>query len=477
MTPDAIPPAVPAPLVAPGPRPEAPPLSTMAPPVAPGLWGEPPGLALPIPPGSPAAKLAQSADRDAFLRGVSDWRALLHDWQFWADPRQLPPPGDWRVWLMMAGRGFGKTRTGAEWVRAAAERDGALRIALVGATLQEARAVMVEGESGILAVSPPATRPRWEPSRGRLVWRSGAQAFVYSGENPEGLRGPQHHLAWCDELAKWAYPQAAWDILAMGMRLGNHPRTLVTTTPRPIALLEALRDAAGTVTVTGRTADNKLLPPAFLAAMARDYAGTRIGRQELDGELIGDVPGALWSRAMLEACRVRCLPAVTRVVVGVDPPAGIGGDACGIVAVALGEDGGGYVVEDASLHGASPEGWARAVAECAARTGADRVVAEANNGGAMVRSVLAAADAAMPIALVHAAHGKVARAEPVAALYEGGRVHHLGAFPALEDEMCGLISGGGYAGPGRSPDRADALVWALSELLLRPQRLASVRRL
>lgn len=426
---------------------------------------------------SPAARLARSPERDAVLRDVSDWRGLLHDWGFWADPRQLPPPGDWRVWLMMAGRGFGKTRTGAEWVRARAERDGALRIALVGATLLEARAVMVEGDSGILAVSPPATRPRWEPSRGRLVWRSGAQAFVYSGENPEGLRGPQHHLAWCDELAKWAYPQATWDTLAMTMRLGDRPRTLVTTTPRPLALLKALRAAEDTVTVTGRTADNALLPPAFLAAMERDYAGTRTGRQELDGELIDDVPGALWTRAMLEGCRVRALPVIARVVVAVDPPAGIGGDACGIVAVALGEDGTGYVVDDASLHGATPEGWARAVADCAHRNGADRVVAEANNGGAMVRSVLAAADAAMPITLVHASHGKVARAEPVAALYEAGRVRHVGAFPALEDEMCGLISGGGYEGPGRSPDRADALVWALSALMLGNRRQATVRRL
>lgn len=427
--------------------------------------------------GSPAAQLARSGQAQAMLAGVGDWRALLHDWRFWADPRQLPPPGDWRVWLMMAGRGFGKTRAGAEWVRGVAEADGNARIALVGATIGEVRRVMIEGESGILAVSPPATRPRWEPSNGRLLWRSGARAFCYSGENPDALRGPQHSHAWGDEIAKWAYPQESWDMLAMGLRVGVRPRMLLTTTPRPIGVLKLLRGAADTVTVTGRTRDNRFLPDSFIAAMEADYGGTRLGRQELDGELIEDLPGALWTREMIEACRVRAAPPATRVVVAVDPSASIGGDACGIVAVAMGEDGLGYVIEDATVTGASPEGWARAVALCAARHGADRVVAEANNGGAMVKSVLAAADAAMPVALVHAAHGKVARAEPVATLYEGGRVRHVGAFPALEDQLCGLIAGGGYDGPGRSPDRADALVWGLSELMLRSRGQAAIRHL
>lgn len=424
---------------------------------------------------SKAARLARADDRARLLRGVTDWRALLADWRFWADPRQLPPPGNWRVWLMLAGRGFGKTRTGAEWVRARAEGDGRLRIALVGATAAEARRVMVEGESGLLAIAPAATRPKWEPSRGRLTWRSGAQAFIYSGENPEGLRGPQHHLAWGDELAKWAYPQATWDNLAMTMRLGERPQTLVTTTPRPLALLRALKAAPDTVTVTGRTIENRLLPAAFLAAMQADYGGTRLGRQELDGELIDDLAGALWSRALIEASRVRACPALRRAVVAVDPPAGTQGDACGIVAVGLGRDGIGYVIEDASIARATPETWARAVAACALRHGADRVVAEANNGGAMVKAVLIAADAAMPVSLVHASRGKTARAEPVAALYEAGRVGHVGAFPALEDELCGLVAGGGYDGPGRSPDRADALVWGLSELMLGRRAAAAVR--
>ena len=426
---------------------------------------------------SRASALARgsAAELKKFERNTVDWRGVLTDWGFWADERQLPPPGDWRVWLMMAGRGFGKTRTGAEWVRMLAEGDGSLRIALVGATLSEVRSVMVEGESGILSISPPATRPKWEPTRGRLVWRSGAQAFAHSGERPEGLRGPQFHHAWCDEIGKWAYPTATWDNLAMGLRMGASPNALVTTTPRPIALLKALDDAPGTVTVRGRTAENKLLPFRFRAAMEATYGGTRLGRQELDGELIEDVAGALWTRAMLEGCRVVSPPAMRRVVIGVDPPASAGGDACGIVAVGSGSDGCGYVIEDASVSGASPEGWARAVAACAARTGADRVVAEANNGGEMVKSVLLAADTGLPVRLVHASRGKSARAEPVAALYEGGRVRHVGAFPALEDELCGLIAGGGYEGPGRSPDRADALVWALTELMLGRRSAAGVR--
>ncbi|MFM9977896.1 MAG: DNA-packaging protein [Sphingomonadaceae bacterium] len=393
-------------------------------------------------------------------------RRLRYDWPFWAKPAQTPPPSDWRTWLIMAGRGFGKTRAGAEWVRAQAERDGKLRIALVAATIEETRNVMIEGESGLLAIADPAVRPRWEPGRGRLVWRSGAQAFVYSGENPEKLRGPQHHIAWCDELAKWSYGEATWANLQLGLRLGARPRTVVTTTPRAVPLLKRIRDAADTVVTGGRTAENEQLSAAFLQAVSADYGGTRLGRQELDGVLIEDFEGALWTRAMIEACRVRAMGAARRVVVGVDPPASAAGDACGIVCVALGADDIAYVIEDASASGLSPEGWAGVVAGVAARHGADRVIAEANNGGDMVMSVLRAAESGLPVRLVHASRGKVARAEPVAALYERGRVKHVGAFPALEDELCGLIAGGGYEGPGRSPDRADALVWAVTELLL-----------
>jgi phage terminase large subunit-like protein len=295
---------------------------------------------------------------------------------------------------------------------------------------------------------------------------------LYSAAEPEGLRGPQHHIAWADEIAKWPLGMETWDNLMMGMRLGDQPRIVATTTPRPVPLVRRLlgldgKAPKGVVVTRGRTADNGAhLPPSYIEGMRDSYGGTRIGRQELDGELIEDVAGALWTRALIERCRVVALPALRRVVVAVDPPASATGDACGIVVAAIGADGIGYVIEDASVNGCAPEAWARAVAEAAARHGADRVVAEANNGGAMVASVLRAADAGLPVRLVHASRGKSARAEPVSALYEAGRVFHVGAFPALEDELAGLQAGGGYAGPTRSPDRADALVWAMTELML-----------
>ncbi|MBB3347656.1 DNA-packaging protein [Sphingomonas sp. BK069] len=392
-------------------------------------------------------------------------RALVADWASWAHPGQLAPDGDWRVWLIQAGRGFGKTRAGAEWVAAIARARPEARIALVGATEDDARRVMVEGPSGLLAVARYAGGAVWRPSLGELRFDGGAVAQVYSAAAPEGLRGPEHHLAWADELGKWR-GAAAWDNLMLGLRLGESPRTLVTTTPRATALLRRLAAAPDTAVTRGRTRDNPHLPRAFVAAVAAQYGATRLGRQELDGELIEDVAGALWPRALLERQRAAAVPVLVRVVVGVDPPAGSDGDACGIVAAGLGRDGHGYVLEDASVTGASPERWARAVAACAARHAAERVVAEANQGGEMVAQVLRAADAALPLRLVHATRGKAARAEPVAALYETGRVWHARAFPALEDELAGLVAGGGYEGPGRSPDRADACVWALTALLL-----------
>ncbi len=399
------------------------------------------------------------------------------DWTVWRHPEQAAPDGDWRVWMMMAGRGFGKTRAGAEWVRAMAEADGSLRIALVGASLGEVRLVMVEGESGLLAIAPDDNRPEFEPSLKRLRWKNGAIAHLYSAAEPESLRGPEHHIAWCDELAKWDRSEAAWDNLALTLRLGHRPQTVVTTTPRPVPLIRRLIGEKGVRITRGRTRENRAhLSDTWLAAMRSLYGGTRLGRQELNGELIEDIQGALWNRTMIEGCRVAAAPGLRRVVIGVDPPASIGGDACGIVAVGLGEDGRAYVLGDHSVQGRSPEGWARAVAAAAQAWGADRVVAESNNGGNMVESTLRAADVMMPIRRVHASHGKVARAEPVAALYEAGRGAHAGAFPALEDELCGLISGGGYQGPGRSPDRADALVWAMTELMLsKANRVPHVR--
>lgn len=424
------------------------------------------------------------ADLARFVDGLPTpvRRAIGEAWSWQAHGGQVAPPGDWNVWLMMAGRGFGKTRAGAEWVSELARADGSIRIALVGATMDEVAKVMVEGESGLMAVARTGEAPRWVASRGVLTFASGAEAFAFSGETPEKLRGPQHHFAWCDELAKWRYAQKTWDNLMLGLRLGLRPRTVVTTTPRPGALLATLIAAPGTHVTRGATAANPHLPDAYLAAVTAAYAGKRIGRQELDGELIEDVEGALWPRGLIEACRG---PAVVerderfaRVVIGVDPPAGSAsdgastsrrtGDACGIVVV--GRDGQdiAHVLADASVAGLGPDGWARAVAAAAARWRAERVVAEANNGGRMVASVLLAAEAGLPLRLVHASEGKVARAEPVAALFERKRARFAGTFPALEDELAGLATGGAYRGPGRSPDRADACVWAMTELMLTP---------
>lgn len=436
--------------------------------------GEPPP-----PPPTPAERLARLSPlhRARVLRQlpVGHRRELAARWSLRAHDGQLAPPGDWQVWLIRAGRGFGKTRAGAEWVNAAA-RAAAVRVALVGATMEDARRVMVEGPSGVIAVACADAPPVWKPTIGEVRWPSGAVATVYSAANAEVLRGPEHHFAWADELGKWK-GAAAWNNLMMGLRLGEQPRALVTTTPRTTALMQQVMAAPGTVETRGRTRDNPHLPARFVSAMEAAYGGTRLGRQELEGEMMLDVVGALWTRATIDAQRVarRAVPVLRRVVVGVDPPASATGDACGIVAAGLGVDDCGYVLEDASVTGASPDRWARAVAGCAARHGADRVVAEANQGGDMVASVLRVADTGLPVTLVHARRGKSARAEPVAALYETRRVWHAGAFPALEDELAGLQVGGGYEGPGRSPDRADACVWALTALMLDARGDASVR--
>ncbi|MDT0576522.1 terminase family protein [Croceicoccus sp. F390] len=404
----------------------------------------------------------------------AEQQELRWHWELWARPEQLAPQCDWRVWLICAGRGFGKTRAGAEWVRTVVRRNPEARIALVGSSLTETRAVMVEGESGILSISPPHRRPVFEPSLRRLTWPTGAQAFLYSAAEPESLRGPQHSHAWCDEIAKWdmssGRASAAWDNLAFGLRLGECPQVLATTTPRAVPLLKRLLSAekiGDTVVTRGTSYDNAgNLPARFLSDIRAAFGRSALGRQELDGEMLEDVEGALWSRDVLERCREPAGRALTRIVVGVDPPASAKGDACGIVVVGLGDDGIARVLADCSVTKPSPERWARAAAGAARLWNADRIVAEANQGGAMVESVMRAADVSLPIRLVHASRGKVARAEPIAALYEAGRVRHQGHFAELEDEMCALGAGGQYHGPGRSPDRADALVWALTELML-----------
>ena len=424
-----------------------------------------------------------SDERLAQLAVLSDAEAreFAHHWRLWARKEQLPPKGDWRIWLVMAGRGFGKTRMGAEWVRGIASANPDARIALVGSSLGEARSVMVEGESGLLSIGPPRRRPRFEPSLRRLTWPNGAQATLYSAAEPDSLRGPQHSHGWCDEIAKWdntgERAGQSWNNLLLGLRIGEMPRVVTTTTPRAVPLLLRLLEDKEAIVTHGRTEDNLInLPERFLRDIRREFGKSQLARQELDGELIADRVGALWTRVMLENARETGLDAPrARTVVAVDPPASATGDSCGIVVAALGEDGIARVLADATVMKASPERWARAVAEAAQVWSADRVVAEANQGGAMVESVLRAADVNLPIRLVHARVGKAARAEPVAALYEAGKVRHAGQFPQLEDQLCGLMAGGDYHGPGRSPDRADACVWALTELMLQRRPEPRVR--
>jgi phage terminase large subunit-like protein len=408
--------------------------------------------------------------------GAPALRTLCETWEIWAREGQEPPEGAWRLWLMMAGRGFGKTRAGAELVSALARADGSLRIALVGATGAEVERVMIRGKSGLMAVARTDDDLIYYPSRGLVEFASGARAFVYSGANPDGLRGPEHHFAWCDELAKWAYPEAALDNLMLGLRLGKGARALITTTPRPIGLLRGLIGRSDVKRTGGRTEDNDALEQDFLDDVRGRYRGTRLERQELDGELIEDFENALWTRTVVAKCRAHAPEALARVVVGVDPPASAGGDACGIVVCGVDADGIGYVLEDCSMRGLSPEGWARAVVLAAENWQAERVVVETNQGGEMVESVLRSVDSALPVRPVRARYGKGRRAEPVSSLFAQGKAMFAGAFAALEDELCGMTATG-YEGPGRSPDRADAMVWAMAELMLGGGRIPRVRRL
>jgi phage terminase large subunit-like protein len=401
-------------------------------------------------------------------------RAIMDEWWWQARGGQVEPPAcedgrPWRIWALIAARGFGKTRAGAEWVSQRARENPGARIALVAESMDEAARVMIEGESGILAVARCDERLRWTPTRGILEFPSGARGFVYGGERPGRLRGPQHHFAWCDEFAKWRHADATWDNLMLGLRLGTSPRTIVTTTPAPVpALRRILFRLPRVVRTHGRTADNPDSAEDFREAMQEIYAGTRLGRQELEGELLDDLPGALWTRDMIEAARVGMPDRgfFPRVVVGVDPPASAGGDACGIVVCGLGRDGLAYVLADLSVAGERPEGWARRVAAAAEIWDAQKVVAENNQGGDMVESVLRAADCRLPVRLAGAVTGKAARAEPVALRFETGRARLAGAFPELEDELCALTYAG-FEGPTGSPDRADAMVWAMTELFER----------
>ncbi len=388
-----------------------------------------------------------------------------------AHPAQRPPlERDWRTWLFMGGRGAGKTRAGAEWLRYAMLYGGCRRAALVGPTLLDVREVMIEGPSGLRAITPDTeAQPIYEVSRRRLIWPNGAEGHVFSAEDADSLRGPQFDVAWCDEVAAWVNAKAVWDMLQMALRLGDDPRAMVTTTPRPVPLIKRLMADGNSVLTRAGTATNAAnLAPGFLTEIERAYGGTRLGRQELDGELIEDVEGALWTRSLLEELRLGAAPELDDVIVAVDPPATSGprADACGIVAVGLVADMAArpraVVLADASEQGLSPLDWASRASALAARLGAGKIVAEANQGGEMVRHALETAGCEVPVRLVTARAGKRARASPVAALYEAGRVQHVGVMRALEDEMCSF-GADGFSG---SPDRVDALVWGVWALLL-----------
>lgn len=415
-------------------------------------------------------------------------RLMHYDWLMEARSEQLPPPLNdampWRTWLLLGGRGAGKTRAGAEWIRGQAlgltpfaDRPVG-RIALVGETLADARAVMVEGVSGLLAIHADDERPTFYASRNQLIWPNGCIAQLYSAEDPAKLRGPQFGAAWCDEIAKWRYARETWDMLQFALRLGTAPRQVVTTTPRPIALLKSIIDDAMTITDRVRTRDNAAnLAPTFMAEMHRRYAGTPLGRQELDGEVVEDREDALWQRAWFDMSRVAEPPELARIVVAVDPgvTSGAKADATGIMAAGLAADGRAYVLADQTIRGFEPLDWARAAVALYERLEADCIVAEVNQGGELIELALRQINPDVPVRRVYARRGKWLRAEPVAALYQEGRISHVGQFPKLEDQMCDFGPNGLSA--GRSPDRLDALVWAITELMLRGRGRPGVRPL
>lgn len=403
---------------------------------------------------------AEMAKLTPEARAALNWK--WRDW--WARPNQVAPPGNWSTWLVLAGRGFGKTRSGAEWLREK-QRAGAARIAIVAETAADSRDVLVEGQSGILAISPKAERPLYEPSKRRLTWPNGAIATLYNGTEPDQLRGPEHDTALVDELAKYAYPQETWDNLQFGLRLGIHPQVCVTTTPRPIPIIRSLVKDPGTFVTRGSTFDNEAnLPARFIQTIKDRYEGTRLGRQELFAEVLDDAPGALWTR---DSILRGAMPDMQRIVVAIDPSGASGAaeeaaDSIGIIVAGKGIDGRFYVIEDATCR-LSPSGWARRAVERYHAHRADKIVAERNFGGDMVASVIRTADRNANVRLVTASRGKAIRAEPIAALYEQRRVTHAPGMEALEDQMMQMTLTG-FVGEG-SPDRVDALVWAITELM------------
>ena len=423
---------------------------------------------------SPAQRLAglPPEDRLSVIEGLShdEQLLLLYDWPTWARPPQIAPKWDWRVWLLLAGRGFGKTRCGAEFIRQEVDAGRAGHIALVAPTSADARDTMIEGESGLLGIFPPTQRPVYEPSKRRITFHNGATATTFSADEPDRLRGPNHDLAWCDELAAWRYPEA-WDMLNFGLRIGKTPRAVVTTTPRPTTLIKDLIKRPDVHTTRGSTFDNAAnLAPAFLSEVAARYEGTRLGRQELHAEILDDVEGALWSREMLDDHRVTETPQLVRLVVAIDPAISSTAESAetGIIAVGVDGRGHGYVLEDRTTRG-TPHEWAQQSVALYHTLKADKIIAESNQGGDMVKHTLATVDTNAPVRLVHASRGKRTRAEPVAALYEQGKIHHVGAFNQLEDQLCSWVPG-----EGLSPDRLDALVWGFTELLVGNQQPPAV---
>lgn len=431
--------------------------------------------------------LSLTADeREKLLLSLSDEEAavLLYEWEFWARPNQIEPEGDWTTWLILAGRGYGKTRTGSETIIKWVRNGTCKRIALVAEDSADARDVMVEGESGILACSPPDFMPKYEPSKRRLTWPNGAMATLYSAEDYDSLRGPQFDGAWCDELCKWRYAVEAWDNLQFGLRLGLHPKQIVTTTPKPIKLLKDILLRDDTHVTTGSTYENlENLAEPFRKAVVAKYEGTRIGRQELNAEILDDMPGALWQRTQIDADRLHpqspehpiLLPEFSEIVVAVDPAttSNEDSDETGILVVGRGRDGRGYVIADCSMRG-TPDEWGNAAVLAYDEWQADRIVYETNQGGEMVRFTLLTCATALksagrrkadfvPLRGVHASRGKAVRAEPISALYEQNRVSHIGTFAELEDQMCSFVPG---LSLGFSPDRMDALVWGLTDLMV-----------
>lgn len=402
----------------------------------------------------------QYSDTDLVLLRERRRRAAVQPQPSWTPrPSQMPPDGGWRVWLILAGRGWGKTRTGAEWVRQTVK--GYRYVNLIAATADDARDIMIEGESGILSICPAGERPNYITSKRRLEWPNGATSLIFTADEPERLRGKQHMALWADEIAAWRYPDS-WDQAMLGLRLGDNPRAVATTTPRPVRIVRDLLTSPTTAVTRGSTYENRAnLAPAFLEQIVSKYEGTRMGRQELNAELLDDVEGALWTRAMIVPAK-QPLPDMRRVVVAIDPAATSGeeSDETGIIVAGIGVDGRGYVLADRSCR-LSPDGWAKRAVAALDEFKADRVVAEVNNGGDMVEQVIRTVAPSIPYTKVHASRGKRTRAEPVAALYEQRKVFHAAAFADLEDQLCGWTPES-----GDSPDRLDALVWALTTLMV-----------